>query len=243
MNHLFFRHNVPSSIFLLGVISNLILTASRCLSKIRPIKSHILFIFQIKQNKADQARIISSEIYLPTMFLNTLCDAYDTPLFQGNPRPLLRLHRKLAPYKISFAIPTIRKWPLSILNDSRWPSYSYVLIFKTAILHVCHIQYFYLKCFIAKKAVMEELRSLAMFLCKQLRANHVSCLLTPSSYKHTLDSQWKQYDEMGVPYEVILNENTLKNGIAQLRSRDTTLKEQIHVTDLSNYVQELFKNY
>lgn len=90
---------------------------------------------------------------------------------------------------------------------------------------------------------MDELKDLALYICRQLRTNHISCLLLPSSYKVTLETQFKQYDQMGVPYTVILNENTLKNGIALLRDRNTTLKEQTHVSNLPVYVEQLFRNY
>jgi DNA polymerase gamma 2 len=96
---------------------------------------------------------------------------------------------------------------------------------------------------IAAKTVIDQLKDMALYLCRQLRKNQVSSLLLPSSYKNTLDAQWKQYDQMGIPYNVVLNENTLKTGISQLRSRDTTLKEQVHVADLATYVEKLFKNY
>lgn len=52
----------------------------------------------------------------------------------------------------------------------------------------------------------------------------MSSLLLPSASKLNLDIQYRQYDQLGVPYTVVLNENTLKNGIIQLRNRDTTLK-------------------
>ncbi|KAJ8975493.1 hypothetical protein NQ317_016369 [Molorchus minor] len=123
------------------------------------------------------------------------------PLFQGKPRELLRLHRKLAPYKISLAITG------------------------------------------SSAAVVSELSDLALYLCRQLRTNNVPTLYLPSSYKNTLEAQYNQYDELGIPYNVVLNDNTLKNGIIQLRNRDTTLKEQVHVSDLVNYVEQLFKNY
>ncbi|XP_031346500.1 DNA polymerase subunit gamma-2, mitochondrial [Photinus pyralis] len=151
--------------------------------------------------KKVQAHYISSNISLDNMLLNCIWDAYDEPDFIGKPRPLLRFHRKLAPYKISFAISA------------------------------------------TKSSTLEELSSLALYLCRKLRDGHVSCLLLPMTIKTTLESQWAPYDEMGVPYTVILNETTLKNGISLLRSRDTTLKEQVHVTKLPAYVEQLFKNY
>ncbi|KAJ8931380.1 hypothetical protein NQ314_015716 [Rhamnusium bicolor] len=157
---------------------------------------------QFKEGKKlIKAHIIRSEINLSTMFLNSICDAFEEPLFQEKPREMLRFHRKLAPYKISFGVTGSNVSTVSELND------------------------------------------LALYLCKQLRTNHISTLLLPSSWRHTLEAQYKQYDQLGIPYNVVLNENTLKNGIAQLRSRDTTLKEQVHVTDLETYVEQLFKNY
>ncbi|KAK5640978.1 hypothetical protein RI129_009525 [Pyrocoelia pectoralis] len=151
--------------------------------------------------KKVQAHYITSNISLSNMLLNYICDAYDEPDFLDKQRPLLRFHRKLAPYKISFAISA------------------------------------------TKSETLEELSLLALYLCRQLRDDHVSCLLLPSTIKTTLESQWPHYDELGVPYTVVLNENTLKNGISLLRSRDTTLKEQVHVTKLRTYVEQLFKNY
>lgn len=47
---------------------------------------------------------IISTIQLNTLFMNTICDAYDETEYKGNKRVLLRFHRKLAPYNISFAI-------------------------------------------------------------------------------------------------------------------------------------------
>lgn len=64
-------------------------------------------LLQIKNGKKNyQPHCIISEISSSTMLLNTLCDAYDEPPFQETVRPMLRLHRKLAPYKISFSIPS-----------------------------------------------------------------------------------------------------------------------------------------
>lgn len=157
---------------------------------------------QFKEGKKTiQAHNVVSEVSLTSLFLNTICDAYDQSAYKGISRTLLRFHRKLAPYRISFAIST--------------STYS----------------------------LIPELSDLALYLTKQLRANQVSTLYIPSSSKLSLEAQWRQYDEMGIPYNIILNENTLKNGICLMRSRDTTLKEQVHVADITKYVEQLFKSY
>ncbi|VEN62257.1 unnamed protein product [Callosobruchus maculatus] len=151
--------------------------------------------------KTVQPHTVSSTINLPTMFLNFLCDGFDEPLFQGKPRTMLRFHRKLAPYMVSFVISG------------------------------------------TNAASVSELSDLALYLSRQLRTHHISSLLLPSASKLGLETQYKQYDELGVPYTAVLNDNTLKDGILQLRSRDTTLKEQVHVTNLITYVEKLYKNY
>ncbi|CAG9863288.1 unnamed protein product [Phyllotreta striolata] len=156
---------------------------------------------EFKERKTISAHTITGQVNLSTLFLNYLCDCYVELPIQSNLRSLWRFHRKLAPYKLSFAMTG------------------------------------------SSQAVVHELNDLALYLCKQFRANHVSTLLLPSSSKNSLESQYKQYDQWGIPYTVVLNERTLKDGISNLRSRDTTLKEQVHVTDLVNYVDKIFKNY
>ncbi|CAG9839687.1 unnamed protein product [Diabrotica balteata] len=156
---------------------------------------------RFKERKFVTAHTITSQINLPTIFLNAICDAYQEPVFQDNVRPMFHFHRKLAPFKLSFAMTG------------------------------------------SSQAITKELEDLALYLCKQLRANHVSTLYLPSSSRNTLEAQYKQYDQLGIPYTVVLNERTLNDGIANLRSRDTTLKEQVHVTELVTYVEQLFRNY
>ncbi|KAH1025848.1 hypothetical protein HUJ05_010492 [Dendroctonus ponderosae] len=143
---------------------------------------------------------IISTIHLNTLFMNTICDAYDESEYKGNKRALLRFHRKLAPYSISFAIASG-----------------------------------------GVAAIVQELNDLALHLTEQFRTNHLSTLFLPRSSKLSLEAQWRQYDEMGIPYNVVLNERTLKDGLVHLRNRDTTLK--VHVSELVAYVEQLFKNY
>ncbi|XP_016945814.3 DNA polymerase subunit gamma-2, mitochondrial [Drosophila suzukii] len=55
--------------------------------------------------------------------------------------------------------------------------------------------------------------------------------------EHLLES-----DMLGVPYTLVLNEKTLRNGLMQLRSRDTRLAETIHISDVPDYLLNIFKN-
>jgi DNA polymerase gamma 2 len=79
----------------------------------------------------------------------------------------------------------------------------------------------------AAASVGEELSQLALYLTKQLRGVGISTLLLPDIAKKSLESQFSRNDELGVPYTVVLNDTSLKNGIIGLRSRDTTLKVSV----------------
>lgn len=48
---------------------------------------------------------VTNTIAVGTTLLNTLCDAYEEPDAEGKGRLMFRFHRKLSPYKVSFAIP------------------------------------------------------------------------------------------------------------------------------------------
>ncbi|KAL1498219.1 hypothetical protein ABEB36_009053 [Hypothenemus hampei] len=153
--------------------------------------------------KTVQCHSVVSDINIYTMFLNTICDAFTDSEYKGIQRTVLRFHRKLAPYKISFAISSA----------------------------------------VTTASTLLDLNDLALHLTRQLRSVHLSTLLLPICSKISLDAQWKLYDQLGVPYNILLNEKTLKDGLVLLRSRDTTLKEQVHVSEIVNYMKQLFENY
>ncbi|XP_068150850.1 DNA polymerase subunit gamma-2, mitochondrial [Drosophila tropicalis] len=54
--------------------------------------------------------------------------------------------------------------------------------------------------------------------------------------------QHQKADMLGVPYTLILHKETLQNGLLQLRSRDTKLEETIHISDVPDYLLNIFKN-
>ncbi|XP_046899937.1 DNA polymerase subunit gamma-2, mitochondrial [Hypomesus transpacificus] len=45
-----------------------------------------------------------------------------------------------------------------------------------------------------------------------------------------------KYDEMGVLFSVVIGENTLESGLVQVRSRDTTVKETMHISEVKDFV-------
>ncbi|XP_054459865.1 DNA polymerase subunit gamma-2, mitochondrial [Anoplopoma fimbria] len=59
-------------------------------------------------------------------------------------------------------------------------------------------------------------------------------------YLETLPTSMEQlnakYDEMGVLFTVVIGENTLESGLLQVRSRDTTIRETKHVSEIKNFL-------
>ncbi|KAG8446066.1 hypothetical protein GDO86_013802 [Hymenochirus boettgeri] len=51
-----------------------------------------------------------------------------------------------------------------------------------------------------------------------------------------MEQLFTRYDEMGVLFTVLVSENTLENGLLQLRNRDTSLRETVHVSKVTDLV-------
>lgn len=45
-----------------------------------------------------------------------------------------------------------------------------------------------------------------------------------------------RYDEMSILFMVLVTETTLERGLIQLRSRDTTMKEMMHISKLKDFL-------
>jgi len=157
------------------------------------------------KNKFNHRRTPSSyltcEINAQQLVLNTISDAFEQLPYENSIRTTFRFHRKLAPYKIAFAV------------------YG-----ETA-------------------GLIGELNELAQYLCRKIRAKNITSLILPTNTDTTREELIHKHDLLGIPYTIIVNEGTLRTGILLLRSRDTTLKEEVHVKDLDNYIGLIFKNY
>lgn len=159
-------------------------------------------VFEAKDGrKKVMPHIVESTLSLECAVFTFLCDAYDETSFAGLPREVMRFHRKLAPFKLSFSASA------------------------------------------SSSTVGEELSQLAVYLTKQMRDTGISTLLLPDLVKKSLESQFVRNDELGIPYTAVLNDMSLKNGIISLRNRDTTLKEQVHIIKLREYMEKILKNY
>lgn len=49
-------------------------------------------------------------------------------------------------------------------------------------------------------------------------------------------------DQIGIPYDIVLEESALEHGILKLRNRNTTLSESIHLSDIPSYLIKIIKS-
>ncbi|XP_061684818.1 DNA polymerase subunit gamma-2, mitochondrial isoform X16 [Syngnathoides biaculeatus] len=82
-----------------------------------------------------------------------------------------------------------------------------------------------------------ELRQVCEGLWQELKEAKISAwpgyLETSPVPMEQLNSK---YDEMGVLFTAVISENTLESGLLQVRSRDTTIKETMHISELNNFL-------
>ncbi|XP_075034084.1 DNA polymerase subunit gamma-2 [Mixophyes fleayi] len=84
-----------------------------------------------------------------------------------------------------------------------------------------------------------DLRLVCQGLSDELRESRISVW---PGYMDTLQTPMEQlftkYDEMGVMFTVLVSDVTLENGLLQLRSRDTTIKETMHISKLRGFLSQ-----
>ncbi|KAJ6639583.1 DNA polymerase subunit gamma-2, mitochondrial [Pseudolycoriella hygida] len=90
-----------------------------------------------------------------------------------------------------------------------------------------------------------ELQDLARYITSLLRRSNISTLNAPKyliSEDGALGVALEEMDNIGVPYGILLDEGSLKNGLLQLRNRDTTISETIHLSDVPDYLSKIFRS-
>ncbi|XP_019370633.1 PREDICTED: DNA polymerase subunit gamma-2, mitochondrial [Gavialis gangeticus] len=82
-----------------------------------------------------------------------------------------------------------------------------------------------------------DLRQVCQGLFTELIENGISVW---PGYLDTLQTSQEQlytkYDEMSILFTILITDATLENGIVQLRSRDTTMKEMMHISKLKDFL-------
>jgi len=81
----------------------------------------------------------------------------------------------------------------------------------------------------------KQLQDLSRLLT--IKLNHLKISVLPSSAKWNTS----QCDARGLPYLILLDDSTLENGICHLRNRNTTLKEEVHISDVVQRLQIVLK--
>ncbi|NXX91285.1 DPOG2 polymerase, partial [Centropus bengalensis] len=87
------------------------------------------------------------------------------------------------------------------------------------------------------KGPTTELRQVCQGLFNELSENRIS--VWPGYLQTTqvsLEQLYAKYDEMSVLFTVLITDATLESGVVQLRSRDTTVKEMMHISRLKDFL-------
>lgn len=94
--------------------------------------------------------------------------------------------------------------------------------------------------------ITNDYNDLALHIKDVLESNGITVRYESlNSIAHTkskLENIFKNCDGIGVPYCIILNADSLQTGLLQLRNRDTTLCETIHLCDIPEYLLKIFRN-
>ncbi|XP_060058562.1 DNA polymerase subunit gamma-2, mitochondrial [Erinaceus europaeus] len=82
-----------------------------------------------------------------------------------------------------------------------------------------------------------ELRQVSRGLFNELVENGISVwpgyLETGQS---SMEHLYSKYDEMSILFTILITETTLENGLIHLRSRDTTMKEMMHISKVKDFL-------
>lgn len=86
----------------------------------------------------------------------------------------------------------------------------------------------------------EDLRDLAKLLNLDLDSKSLNVLNRIDCMK-PLEENLLHADRMGIPYSLILGRDSLETGLLKLRSRNTTLSEVVHISDIPSYVERIIQ--
>ncbi|OWK14489.1 POLG2 [Cervus elaphus hippelaphus] len=127
-------------------------------------------------------------------------------------RKVLKLHPCLAPIKVAL---DVGRGPTVELRQSNTSSY----------FSLFHIQSF---CIFPQ---------VCQGLFNELLENGIS--VWPGyleTVQSSLEQLYSKYDEMSILFTVLITEATLENGLIHLRSRDTTMKEMMHISKVKDFL-------
>ncbi|XP_059612494.1 DNA polymerase subunit gamma-2, mitochondrial [Phlebotomus argentipes] len=101
-------------------------------------------------------------------------------------------------------------------------------------------------CFSEAQDNLADLQDLARLLTIKTRKAGIATLNLPkcsTAKENLLSRQICEMDQLGVPYCFILEDESLRSGLIKLRSRDTTLSETVHLTDIPRYLLKIYSSF
>lgn len=84
----------------------------------------------------------------------------------------------------------------------------------------------------SKMIAIDNLSSVALEIRRMLYLNQINVLVMQISSENELESKYDYLDELGVPYAIYLPLSVVKDGICHIRNRDTTLHEEMHLSQI-----------
>ncbi|KAM9296593.1 DNA polymerase subunit gamma-2 [Gastrophryne carolinensis] len=89
------------------------------------------------------------------------------------------------------------------------------------------------------KGPAADLRLICQGLSSELRESGISVWPGYLEMLHApMEHLFTKYDEMGVPFTALISDVTLESGLLQLRNRDTTIRETMHISKLTAFLKQ-----
>jgi len=73
-------------------------------------------------------------------------------------------------------------------------------------------------------------------------ANYVEYLITHENIEILKGFDYQTYDDLGVPYVIVIDESSLDQGVIKIRDRETTWYEQIHLAHIAQRMVKAFQD-
>ena len=89
-----------------------------------------------------------------------------------------------------------------------------------------------------------DLTRLGTYVSHEIRSRNLSVYysngLLKSFNDNAIETQIGYFDSIGIPMCLVLNADTLKTGMAKLRNRDTSITEEIHLSELKDRLEKWY---
>ncbi|KAJ8037028.1 DNA polymerase subunit gamma-2, mitochondrial [Holothuria leucospilota] len=90
---------------------------------------------------------------------------------------------------------------------------------------------------IVKMEETDEIQEVSDILAKEFRTADINVLQVVSMASSPSAKAFERLDQMGVPFAVLLSDTTVKSGVVKIRNRDTTLLQEMHISQVRQILQ------